>query len=532
MANYLLENKSHLEELALESEHADLPAKYMAACNLHSLARKYPRHIRLQTVATLEKVLNDPAVSCQRQSLFVFREAALALAAVFRAAEDQTLADDAINALFRILKTNSAMSHRAVTEALGTLPFPIPIPHLIEEKIQAIPAVRWEELLAANNLSVCGGCRFAGRSFMVPLANTDRIFVIKLAIPADTPEGLRREAKWMDHLRQQEYAFPLRFDVPEAIRMEGEFLFRLYSLPLEPPESIKRHPDKFAIGFMAHQDYFSYPNESNGKGLLPPRDFMEVMRRNAWLFGRLSSLGIIHTAPIPLFHNRVQRSRREDHGVYDWPRGGRLDRWLDSCRHPNIGITGVRDFEHFEVFHGTSSKMYWYVGSHFFSLLLIAGSYFRNRDISRIGFDESGMPVDSRDLYDADVLQAVIKDIFLGYYSGFVGQEYRGQMPLSLERLSARMIAEMGVDHHMEEILRVVDQLAMSDEEYREFLLLRGYSSQKIADRPRGVKDIVVYTGPHLGKFNYPISIPELVSAAGSMAATCIVGRYRRTQMQ
>jgi len=336
----------------------------------------------------------------------------------------------------------------------------------------------------------------------------------------------------MGRLRQPEYAFPVRFDVPVAIRVGGGFLFRVPSLPLAPPSGITRHPDKFAIGFIAHKDYFSYPNEGDGKSLLPPRNFVEVMRRSSWLLGRLSSLGIVHTAPIPLFHNRVQQNRRDDNGVYDWPRGGRLDRWLDSCRQPNIGLTGVRDFEHFEVFQGTSSKMYWHIGAHFFSLLLIAGSYFRNRDITRIGFDRHGAPVDSRDLYEPDVLKGAISNIFGGYYEGFVGQGYRGEAPFNIDMLSTRMIAEMGVDHHMEEILRVVDQKTMSDKEYREFLLSRGYSPEEIADRPRGTKDIVVCTGPHLGKFNYPISIPELVNAAGSMAATCIVGRYRRAYIQ
>jgi len=33
--------------------------------------------------------------------------------------------------------------------------------------------------------------------------------------------------------------------------------------------------------------------------------------------------GIAHTALIPLFHNRVQQRRRNDHGAYLWEHAGR-----------------------------------------------------------------------------------------------------------------------------------------------------------------------------------------------------------------
>ena len=45
--------------------------------------------------------------------------------------------------------------------------------------------------------------------------------------------------------------------------------------------------------------------------------------------------------PIPLFHNRTQRLRRDDQGRYQWFRAGRLDQWLDSCAFPNLGLSGA-----------------------------------------------------------------------------------------------------------------------------------------------------------------------------------------------
>jgi hypothetical protein len=41
----------------------------------------------------------------------------------------------------------------------------------------------------------------------------------------------------------------------------------------------------------------------------------------------------------------------------------------------------------------------------------------------------------------------------------------------------------------------------------------------------KGIKDIVVLTGPHLGTFNERISLPELVESVETMAALCITGR-------
>ena len=69
-------------------------------------------------------------------------------------------------------------------------------------------------------------------------------------------------------------------------------------------------------------------------------------------------MGIVHTAPIPLFHNRAQAWRREDRGIYEWPRGGRLDRWLSSSRHPNIAASGLRDFEHLASIRRPGRQLY------------------------------------------------------------------------------------------------------------------------------------------------------------------------------
>ncbi|RLC26278.1 MAG: hypothetical protein DRH21_02575 [Deltaproteobacteria bacterium] len=69
---------------------------------------------------------------------------------------------------------------------------------------------------------------------------------------------------------------------------------------------------------------------------------------------------------------------------------GRLDAWLHSCRYPNFGPTGIRDFEHLITLKSKSQKLYEYIGSHILSILLVIGSYFRNHEAERFGLDEQG----------------------------------------------------------------------------------------------------------------------------------------------
>jgi hypothetical protein len=238
------------------------------------------------------------------------------------------------------------------------------------------------------------------------------------------------------------------------------------------------------------------------------------------------AMGIAHTAPIPLFHNRAQRHRREDGGRYRWTHAGRLDRWLASCRYPNFGVSGLRDFEHFEFVVGRARCRYEIIGSHLISLLLVAGSYFRSKAPDRMGLDASGQPVDTRDLFDRALLQTMIGDIYRAYYEGFTGEALPEGMPISPAHLADRMIEEMGLDRHMEEILRVVDQDAMDRFAFTSFLESRGLPRRAALRKTKGQRDIVLMTGPHLGGFNQPISLPELIDFAAAGAARCVAGRF------
>ena len=513
-------------ETVLNHNHYDFSAKYLAVCRIHTLARARPEKIGPKTIAGLESLFYNRAVSGQTQAYFLFKEAAGALCSVLACLPHDACARRAHDAVMNMLSRTTGHAQRAAAEALGALPFSITGTAPKQEARREPPVISWRAFLAETKVSCEGLPRFMGRSLVVKTAGKDRLLVVKLAGERDKPESLLHEATWLNHLGQNGDAFPIRFHVPETVSVRGRFLFRLMDLPVPETGRKKRHGKGFAIAFLAHPDYFCYPNEADRKKQLGPEEFLETILRNAFLFGKLTGLGIIHGAPVPLFHNRVQGARRDDQGLYLWQRAGRLDRWLWSCRYPNFGCSGIRDFEHLETYRGPARKTYLPMGAQLLSLFLVTCSYFRMKDRRRVGSEPDGRPVDARELFHKPLLEEIIQGIFHHYYNGFVGNPFRGALPVNFSALAERMVDEMGVDRYMEEILRVADQQEMTDAAFMDFLLERRVSTEKARQMKRGAEDIVLHTGPHLGGFNQQISIPELIESVGTMAALCIYGRY------
>jgi hypothetical protein len=118
------------------------------------------------------------------------------------------------------------------------------------------------------------------------------------------------------------------------------------------------------------------------------------------------------------------------------------------------------------------------------------------------------------------------------YYEGFVDHSHTDPFPVSAADLSGRMIEEMGVDRHMEEIFRIADQRELSDAQFRAFLMHRGYTPKEAAAAKRGEADISLMTGPHLGGFNQRISLPELIHAVETFSASCVAGRYWKSRKE
>ena len=537
MYSWNLEKDRQEADIYLTEKRSDFVTTYMMVSSLQFIIDQEPEIIKESTITALLCVLENEDHARQRQVYFLHKKAADALGAILKTTPDPGLAGQAKNSLIQILHQKNEKPFRAAAEALGTLPLKIKGPVLKaepdwENSRPSISGISWQTLIQKsgfNNDSSALPFEWKGRNLIVYSNDPDRVLVIKMARPKEDPAMLAKEGLWMDFLaknRLESTGPDDRFRIPEPLCFAGGFVFRLKDLPAEIPVNAAIDSQYTGIAFITSSEYFCYPNEHSPDRLLPVEIFYEIITRSAMLLGELAAAGIIHTAPIPLFHNRVQRHRRDDGGLYQWPKGGRLDRWLSSCQFPNIGKTGIRDFEHFLSFNGSSRKLYEYIGSHIFSLVLICGSYFRNIDEQITGLDACGHPVDARHLFDQQFLEKTVTGIFTNYYKGFTGSDFFEPFPVDIDHLTERLIDEMGVDRHMEEILRVAEQNIMNDLDFFEFLSSRGYTAKQISTLEKGKADITILTGPHLGGFNQPISTPELIEFTAAAAALCISDRY------
>jgi hypothetical protein len=510
----------------LSDSRYDFQARYIAVANLKNLAMRAPEIVSGECYQSVANILDNELSNGERQAFFFYREAALFFLAIFT--KGQTHSEQALTTLKQLLRNAGGSVQLAVAETLGSLAVSLPDPNFRCEGPAPIPRISFAELMEqVPELTIGAAVRFYGRSAAIPNRSGDEQIVLKFARNRNDCRNLAREAVWMENLNHGKYDFGVRFDIPQPVIMDGKQVYQVAGIPAECiPPALRGQRQNFVMVYRAHGDYFTYPNEPADGGL--PEDLPEIMGRNGFLLGRLMGSGLVHTAPIPLFHNRMQQGRRDDHGLYDWPLAGRLDRWLESCAYPNIGITGIRDFEHIESLQDAGQSLYWHIGTHMISLLLVIGSCFRNRDTGLAGWDEQGRPVDARRLFDGFLLKEMVRKTLAGYYHGFVGSNCEDDLPFDLERLAGRMVEEMGVDIHMEEVLRQYDQQQMSDEQFADFLLEHNFSFAEVRATRRGQHDIVIHTGPHLGGFNQGISLVELIEAAAAASAICIVGRYQK----
>ena len=546
MYSWNLEKERCEAEAYLTEKQTDFVTTYMTVSSLQFIIEQDLKVIKASTIAALLRVLESKKHASQRQIYFLHKKAADAIGAILAKTSDPNLAEHAKNGLTAILHKKKEKPFRAAAESLGTLPLKIKGPCLeknqaVKNSLPLIPTVSWRTLMQKSGFPThlpVESIKWKGRNLIVHSKNPDHVLVVKMSRPEGDPAMLFKEGLWMDFLAGHIADFidtDDMFRIPEPINFSGSFLFRLDNLPAAIPQNTGIDPLLPAIGFIARSDYFCYPNEHHPNHPFPKETFYGIIARSALLLGRLASFGIIHTAPIPLFHNRVQRHRRNDGGLYEWQRGGRLDQWLDSCRFPNIGKTGIRDFEHFISFNHSPRKLYEWIGSHIFSLVLIAGSYFRNMDDQKKGLRADGYPMDARHLFDKRLFKKTVTKIFSCYYKGFTGKSYTGTLPRylnqDLDRFVTRLIDEMGIDRHMEEILRVAEQNVMSETDFSEFLTSRGYTAEDIRKMEKGKSDITILTGPHLGGFNQPISIPELIEFTAAAAALCISDRYCQAKL-
>ncbi|MFH1156527.1 MAG: SidJ-related pseudokinase [Pseudomonadota bacterium] len=510
-------------EQRLISRELDFSATYMTVKHLVTHIQSYPESITDQTIQALDTVISSPRFDSQRQVLFLFREAAQALVSVLGRGIQAT-AQPIIPRLQDILSVSSDARHRAVAETLSALPLEIRGPENAPLPETDFREISFNQLISTLNVIDADMLSWQGRSLTGP--TRDRLLAVIKFIRADEdPLSVTRETGWMSYFRILGFGGSIKCDIPEPVRVDNLSLLKIVDCPETLVKGKGLHPERFVIAFKAPEDYYRYPNGNPCSRDIPGSELKEMICRNAWLLGRAVSRGIIHTAPVPLFHNRVQQNRRNDGGFYEWQRGGRLDQWLESCRHPNFAASGLRDFEHFETIRNLKELGH-PIGSHLLSLILVTGSYFRNQEPDLKGRDASGAPLDTRHLFDRTLFNDIIETAMAQYYHGFTGIEPQTGLLSPPANLLDSLIDHMGVDIHMEEVLRIEDQNRMGPDTFEAFLVARGFTREHARNVAKGVSEITLLTGPHLGGFNQRISVPELIEFIFSCSALCISGRY------
>ncbi len=517
-------------EARLAGDGTDMTAAYLAADLLEAAVADRPSLASMRTIAALETVLGSVRFAACKQGGSLFQKVAGVLERLAADHPLPVLSSRAVDVLEQAVVFGSTPAHRAAADALGRLP--LSPPALASDSIATPPEsgrpltlLDWDRFCTVARLRPGGKGRWTGRSLLLP-ADPDRLVVVKVPRPGAPTSPLHAEGWWMDRLMSLSASWPCPFHIPEPLTVAGSPVVSLKGLPRHPLERALPAPVQAALIYRCHIDYFRYANEPGAYEDSPGSNVENTFGRNAWILGRLMATGVAHTAPIPLFHNRTQAGRRSDQGRYEWRKGGRLDRWLASCRYPNVGISGLRDFEHLEPAGGDPFKRYLLMGSQVFSLVLVAGSYFRHQDPSLVGFDTDGRPVDVRDRFDRPLFARIIRSVFEGYGNGFSGRWHPFGPPVCPEGLARDLVEAMGVDRDMSEMIRVADQHRKPSSPSLSFGPENG---------PEGVPhatgdgvDRVLYTGPHLGGFNQALPVPDLVRFTGGTVALSIAGRFRQ----
>ncbi len=478
----------------------DFSGAYMAVKYVAGCMDKYPDAIGTDTVNTLTGLIRSPRFEHQKQSYFLFNEAAEALIRL-AARVREPLSQGIIQALNDILYTSHGKRLRAVNQALGELPWePAASDPWVMDPLSVLPV----DLngLVPGSAAGLKKPRWQGRSMIINTSGSACV-VLKFATSADNITDLAREAAWLSRLQNLRGDMAAGgFDTPVPIEHKGHRVFNITSeLPGDTPPFLYRQT---CIAFLPCPGYYEYPNDP--ECFQPMSWIRHVFIKNARILGQMTVKGIVHTALIPLFHNRVQQRRRNDQGAYLWEHAGRLDQWLDSCQYPNFARSGPRDFEHIQQID-TGARLRHYIGEHLLSFILVIGSVFRNKAPDRRGLTPAATPEDTRDLFDRAAFESMIADVSDNYFKGLCKTGLPQELLQTIPRLTRELIQTMGYDEHMEEVLRIQDQNRMTKEQYQQFLHQRGIKTIP----PKGQTDILLNTGPHLGGFNQSISVPELI---------------------
>lgn len=501
------------EEQLLIHHRLDFSAAYMGVKYIREHAVDYPFTITRHTRDALFAVFENARFKKAKQAFFLYHEAACTLVELAGTMEND-ISRAIVPDLLSLLMTSTGNLLRALSQGLGRL--------ADNHRAQNVPTISDNTIPLEINFACLAGkfktpgekssadgeWVWKGRS-LIFRTDTTILGVIKFATSRDNVSEICQEAGWMEWFSQDN--LDSKILVPEPIRIQGSYLFRITD---EQPEGAPpRICGQICIAFIPCPGYYEYPNAKGADQTNIKSSFF----KSAFALGTLSSLGLYHTALIPLFHNRVQQNRRNDNGRYLWEHAGRLDQWLDSSRFPNFAASGLRDFEHI-AWQAKPLDLAHYTGEYLLSFIMVAGSCFRNKAPHRRGTDNSRPYVDTRDLFCPDLFESLLNGVCEHYFKGLTRCDSFDPAPFNVPALVQHLIEKMGKDDHMQEVLRVQDQLSMDDDQFKQFLTERGVTRVPV----KGKEEITLFTGPHLGDFNQAISIPELIEFLFKFSAFCV----------
>lgn len=284
-----------------------------------------------------------------------------------------------------------------------------------------------------------------GRTLIAPV--DEGFLALKLCIDSEDKQKLLFEARMLKYLKE--------IILSSTLPCPLGGLFRIRGLPLHVLDDLKLK-DPYAICYIANRSYLTYLND--------PRLSMDDLKRGlsscAQDLARLTRRGLIHTSLIPLFHKKHHIASEDID--YQWNRkiAGRLERWLESCRYPNLRLSGIADFEHVELHPEISpQELQSHIGGHLLSLSLVLGSYFRYKGE-----------------FDQKALKSIMSNCFREYYCALTTMPSRLDEAIDWDELALQMVEEMGFDGYIGNDLEDID-------------------------------------GPHLGVPRGPFPIPELIKA-------------------
>ncbi|MGM0646647.1 MAG: SidJ-related pseudokinase, partial [Thermodesulfobacteriota bacterium] len=420
---------------------------YMGLRRLQQAVGQHPERAGAEVVHRVGELLRSPRLGAHSKAFFVFREGTQILAELLRFGGHERRRH-ALAALQHHVFAGQESSRQAAAEALGGLPLQIngpALPGTAEVPQRSVSL----EALPLGPLRRVGGWQWAGRSVWAPVSD-GRICVCKCLRAGENPHTLAQEASWLTWTAAN---FPEQFGEYALLFPQQAPLVRL-ALSETAAEQAGCSSVPISLVFYAPQQYFAYLN-APWRGCYLLDRCGQGLQRCAYELGLLAGAGVLHTDPIALYHNHIQHWRRNDGGRYQWHRGGRLDQWLASCRYPNLGVAGIRDFEHLTAFSGGGREVYHGIGDHFLSLVLVAGSCFRFQSPTRVGLDPHGHPLDTRDLFDFRRLAQWLEDCFFAYYQGFTRNiPWSGSCPIAVRTVAAQLVDAFGLDQHMLEVLR------------------------------------------------------------------------------